>query len=62
MSGTCRLAVGYRAAVPGEPFYVLFYKAKTVKNAPLWNLRSGGRVKNMNSAGISAQIEKRYSL
>lgn len=46
----------------GNLFAYFFYKVMMVKNASLWDLRSGGRVKDLISAVISAQIEDKYSL
>lgn len=58
MSGTSRLGVENRPGVLGEPFCSFFHKVMRVKNASLWDRRSGGRVQDR----ISAQIEDKYSL
>lgn len=62
VNGICHLGVGFTAEVLGEPFCLFFHKVMMVKNASLWDLRSGGRVKDLISAVISAQIEDKYSL
>lgn len=43
----------FRVGVLGEPFCLFFHKVMMIKNAFLLDLRSVGRVKDMNFAVIS---------
>lgn len=61
VAGICHLGIGLSVAVLEEPFSLFFHKVMMVKNASVWDLRCGGRVTDMNSVAISAQMEDKYS-